>query len=90
MTTTKTLINNFKIEKRPRYKGEYENTCRDCQCIDEQIKHYLNHVAYTAKIVFFIQCIHTHTFLLSAILFSDRVCLMWKQLCGLPNKLSLI
>ncbi len=24
-------INNFKVEKRSRYKGEYENTCRDCK-----------------------------------------------------------
>lgn len=24
-------ISNFKVEKRPRYTGEYENTCRDCK-----------------------------------------------------------
>lgn len=24
-------IGNFKIELRPRYKGDYENTCRDCK-----------------------------------------------------------
>ena len=24
-------ISNFKIELRPRYKGDYENTCRDCK-----------------------------------------------------------
>lgn len=24
-------ISNFKVEKRPRYRGDYENTCRDCK-----------------------------------------------------------
>jgi hypothetical protein len=24
-------ISNFKVEKRPRYRGDYENTCKDCK-----------------------------------------------------------